>query len=857
MGQPIKNIVDYERFFSKEMNDLLTYINEEYLSRFPVKEITTEMFFSAAFTVDTCMIYKLFDCFINSIALTSIQNKLSDLLQTQTITAIKPGRKIEYSKELKNLFNKSVTECTENGNDLITSDHVLLALLNTANGNEYAKVKKIFNEHGINYSVALDRSKKIHDLADSIDISEFSNNDEEGIQETYDNSEEGTPISIRIMGNPENLKNLNIPKLLGDFIQPENSQQKTQTKEKASKGSIQYCTNLNDEAREGKIDGIVGRNKEINRIVKILNRRDSNNVLLVGESGCGKTAIVKGLAKKIWEGTAPSAISDSVILSLNTGELVAGTRLRGMVETRMTSLYKDIKKRENTILFIDDFHSFFSEKKDDDYNMFAMLLPILQDKDCKVIAATTYKGYKDSIEKNSEIVSRFNRIQVEEPTMAEAKEILYELKSNYEKYHKVIISEEIVDLILTLCKKYESHKSLISAALDVMDEIGSKKHVDKQETKEILEKRHELENAIVNKNADKIFSLKLDITKLLNTHTDKDSVDEITLDDVYTTFSEYENIPLSRLNVSEKQRISQIDKTLESVIIGQENAIKEASRAIKRSKVGLSSHTKPLATFLMVGSTGVGKTLLAKMLAKEIYCDEKNLVRFDMSEYADKTSVNKLIGSSAGYVGYNDGGLLTEAIKSKKHCVLLFDEIEKANEEVFNLFLQIFDEGFLTDNTGQRVDFRDTIIILTSNVGTKIASETRSIGFNKDDSQAKKDVIERELKRKFPPEFINRLDDIVYFNTLTDEDLSKIINLELNKLNDRLKEAKYSMKWNDGVISFILEFISDQKQYGARPIIRAIQDNIENKITDMILERDDIGEGYEFNIINDNGLIIK
>ena len=849
MGQPIKNIVDYERFFSKEMNDLLTYINEDYLKTFPVREITTEMFFSAAFTVDTCMLYKLFDCFINSIALTSIQTKLSDLLQAQTITAIKPGRKIEYSKELKNLFSKSLTECTENGNDYITSDHVLLALLNMENGNEYTKVKRIFNEHGINYSVALDRSKKIHELTHNLAP--------ETAQPFRFDEDDDAPIAIRIMGDSESLKHLDLPTLLSDFIGQEQPVKKAAVKEKSNKAAIQYCTNLNEEAKDGKIDGIIGRDKEINRIVQILNRRDSNNVLLIGESGCGKTAIIKGLAKKITEGTAPSAISDNVILSLNTGELVAGTRLRGMVESRMTTLYKDIKKRENTILFIDDFHSYFNEKKDDDNNLIALLLPILQDKDCKVIAATTYRGYKNSIEKNAEVVSRFNKIQVEEPTMAETKKILCTLKSIYEKYHNVTISEEVIGLIISLCKKYESHKSLISAGLDVIDEIGAKKHVNKQETEDIIEKRSELEKALVNGDTNEILNLKLEITKLLNTHADSGTVEEITTDDVYATFSEYENIPISKLNVSEKQQISQIDKILQSVIIGQDKAIKEVSRAIKRSKVGLSSHTKPLATFLMVGSTGVGKTLLAKMLAKEIYCDEKNLVRFDMSEYSDKTSVNKLIGSSAGYVGYNDGGLLTEAIKSKKHCVLLFDEIEKANEEVFNLFLQIFDEGFLTDNTGQRVDFRDTIIILTSNVGTKIASETRSLGFNKDDNQAKKDVIERELKKKFPPEFINRLDDIVYFNTLTNDDLRKIVNLELNKLNERLKEAKYSMKWDEEVTTFIFNSISDQKEYGARPIIRAIQDNIENRITDIILERDDIQEGYEFNVTCDGELRIE
>ena len=856
MGQPIKNIVDYERFFSKEINDLLSYISEDYLQTFPVKEITTEMFFSAAFTVDTCMIYRLFDCFLNSFAITSIQNKLSSLLQEQMITAIKPGRKIDYSKELKNLFTKSLTECTENGCDFITSDHVLLALLNTNNGNEYMRVKKIFNEQGVNYSVALERSKKIHEITNTL------NNDDEiegNIEEIYDDDEsytQATPIAIRISGNPDELKNLNLPKLLGDFMSGEGEVKKPQTKEKASKNNVQYCTNLNEEAKLGKIDCVVGREKEINRIIKILNRRDSNNVLLIGNAGCGKTTIVRGLAKRINDGVAPSAISDYTILHFNVVELVSGTRLRGMVESRMTTLYKDIKKRQNTILFIDDFHSFFNEKKDDDYNMIPLLLQFLQDKDCKVIAATTYKGYKNSIEKNPDISSRFNKVHVEEPNLEESKQILSSLKNIYEKYHHIIVSDEIVNLILTLCKRYETQKSLISSALDVLDEIGSKKHIDKQETQEIVEKRHTLENALENKDSDEIIKLRLELTKLLNSLPDDETYVEVTQDDVYTTFSEYENVPISKLNVSEKQQISQIDKTLGNSIIGQEEAIKVVSRAIKRNKVGLSSHTKPLASFLMVGKTGVGKTLLAKMLAKEIYCDEKNLVRFDMSEYADKTSVNKLIGSSAGYVGYNDGGLLTEAIKSKKHCVLLFDEIEKADEEVFNLFLQIFDEGFLTDNTGQRVDFRDTIIILTSNVGTKLASETRSFGFNKDDTQTKKDVIERELKKKFPPEFINRLDDIVYFNSLTDDDLKKIIELELNKLKDRVKEAKYDMRWDEGTVSFILNSISEEKEYGARPIIRSIQDNVENRITDIILENEDVKEGHEFNINFEEGKLV-
>jgi len=860
MGQqPIKNIVNYEKYFSKELTDLLTYINEDYLQTFPMNEITTEMFFSAAFSVDNCMLYKLFDTFLNSIAMATIQTKLSSILQEQAITAIKPGRKIEYSKELKNLFNRSLIECQSNGSLLITSDYVLLSLLSMENGAECTRVKKIFNEQGINYAVALERSRKIHELTDAIDS--MDNNDEDEEPSTMDIEIQPidtgdmfgmTPIAIQITGDPRDFKFSDITNMFNNMMgippQVQEQQQKTRRSKDKSKNTVQYCTNLNEEAKNGNIDSLIGRDNEINRIVKTLNRRNSNNVLLVGESGCGKTAIVKGLAKRIVDGLAPSVIADYTILNFNTADLIAGTQLRGMLEARMTTLYKEIKKRENTILFIDDFHSFFNDRKDDDYNILAMLLPFLDDKDCKVIAATTYKGYKNSIEKKQAIANRFNKIDIEEPTMEECKTILQTSKKLYEKYHNVMISNEIIDAVLSLCKKYESKKSIISAALDVIDELGAKKRIDNVDTDEIKNKRQELEEMMDHGDPALVNDIKLQLVKLINTKDDFDVVQEVTLDDLYATFADYENIPISKLNVSEKQQISNIDKTLKSVIIGQDEAIDVVSRAIKRSKVGLSSHTKPLATFLCVGKTGVGKTLLAKMLAKEIYCNEKNLVRFDMSEYADKTSVNKLIGSSAGYVGYEEGGLLTEAIKTKKHCVLLFDEIEKADEEVYNLFLQIFDEGFLTDNMGHRVDFRDTIILLTSNVGTKLASEARTFGFDKDDSQTQKDVIEKELKRKFPPEFINRLDSVVYFNALTDDNLRQIIELELNKLNDRIQDTKYSITWDPGTVNFLLNSISNEKEYGARPIMRAIQENIENKITDMILENEYLEGGHVFTI---------
>ena len=849
MGQPIKNTFNYEKYFSKELSELLLYIKEDLIKTLPMTIIPTEMFFAAALSLTDTMLYKVLNSYLNSFSIMNIENKFMGVLQEKTISTIKPGRVIEYSQELKNLFNKAYNECNKQNLTYITSDHILLALLNEKNNNEYIKSKKFFLDENFDYKVASEYSIKLHDITNSIlktNSSEETLNNNENIQPT---------IKTYIINSTEDINNL-INSEECKIAKKTLENKDTSTKKIKDKNNIQYCTNLNTLAKEGNINDIIGREKEILQIAKVLNRKNANNVLLIGETGVGKTAIIEGIAHRIQNGLALSSICDKTILQLNVSEMMGGTQFRGVFEERFANLFKEIKKRENIILFIDNFHKFSSERKDEEFNITSLLLPYLQENNINIIISSTYSGYRKSLEKNPELLRMFQKIDILPPSKEECKAILMYQKTFYENFHCVEFSEDVINTIITLSKRYITDRNLPTSAIDIMDEIGSYKNIDRQETEEIKNKRNELKEIIKQGNKEKELDIRLELTKLQNTKTKREQI-KISNDDVYKAVAAHTNIPINKINVSEKQIISSIDEILNSLIIGQENAIKEVSQAIKRSKVGLSPQNKPIASFLCIGKTGVGKSLMAKTLAKEIFGDEKYLVRFDMSEYADKTSVNKLIGSSAGYVGYQEGGLLTEAIKNKKHCVLLIDEIEKADEQIYNLFLQILDDGFLTDNTGNKVDFTNTIILLTSNVGTRQASETRSIGFYNDDNVNKKDIIEKELKKKFPPEFINRLSNVVYFNSLTEDNLKKIIQIELDKLNKRLNDIKYTLKYSNNVIDYIINYIKKDIEYGARPILRAIQELIENKITDLLLEND-YKEWYEFNIdIKNNEITVN
>lgn len=827
-----------------------------------ISEITPEYFVAEALENPDWMLYKVVNSFANTISINKIHDKIYEFVEDGSIIPPRPGRKIDYSGSLKNYFSQAVKECNLMSHSLITSDHLLLAILHDESKKNI--IREAFSDEGITYEIAFHLSTKLHDVTTS--LANETENDAEDTQTETSVPLLGKSREIRIMA-PQGMITDEISSMLDSLLgtTPKKEGKKT-TK---TSGGITYCTNLNKCAANGEIDTLVGREEEIEKIYKIFNRKKSNNVLLIGNSGVGKTAIVEGLAKRIVENNVPHFLYGKIIYRLNIGELMASTQFRGMFEEKMNTLIKNLRNSKNSILFIDDIHIAINDKKSD-FDLGGMLMEILSSGEVQIIATTTYRGYKMCFEGNTNLARRFQKITVDAPNEEYSFEILMGLKPAYEKFHGVVYTKEALRECVRLSKEYVTDRTLPTSAIDIMDEAGATSKYGVHETPEIKVLKNELSHMNADKDsliradevdsaeelAKEIDNKRLGLAKLEDAEAAKATKATVGVNEIYKTISEHTNIPISRISTSEKKIISNIDNVLKEHIVGQDEAIEKITRAIKRSKVGFHPSNRPLGSFLCIGNTGCGKTLMAKMIAKEVFGDEKFLVRFDMSEYADKTSVNKLIGSAAGYVGFEQGGLLTEKIKNQKHAVLLVDEIEKAHDEVYNLFLQILDEGCLTDNTGQKVDFRNTIIILTSNIGAKEAALSKGIGFNVDDNTNKRNIIEKSLKNKFPPEFINRLDDIVYFNTLTEDNLKEITRIELEKLNSRIKITGNSIIYDANLIEYLYNLIKEQKEYGARPIGRIIQNEVENKITDLLLEND--YDNHEFTItINDGIMNIK
>ena len=611
-------------------------------------------------------------------------------------------------------------------------------------------------------------------------------------------------------------------------------------------------------AEEGKIDPVVGRDKEVKRIAQILSRKKKNNAVIVGEAGVGKSALVEKLALMIYKGDCPSNLLDKRIMSLDLTSLVAGTKYRGQFEERIKAIINELQEAPNVIIFIDELHTMVGAGNASGAMDAANILkPALARGELQCIGATTFDEFKKHIEKDAALVRRFQKIVLQEPTEEETLEILKNLTTSYQDFHKVSYEEGVLETIVKLSGRYITDRQFPDKAIDVLDELGSEKRVSskipevieklKKEIDIIKEKKVQVvksqnyEQAAKLRDEERKVTTKLDEEKSKWSDKQKDNKIPVSLDDVYDIVSDMTGVPITKLDTKETKKLLELENILSSKVIGQDEAVKTISKAIRRNRVGIKEANKPIGSFIFIGSTGVGKTYLAKSIAETLFGNPDKIIRVDMSEYMEKHNVSKLIGSPPGYVGYDEGGQLTEKIKNNPFSVVLFDEIEKAHKDVFNILLQILDEGHLTDSFGRKINFTNTIVIMTSNVGAKRVSDLGAgVGFKTSSSEeqqyeVRKTMIQKALKQQFNPEFLNRIDDIILFNSLNDETLRKIIGIEVNNLNKRLINKNYKINFDKTVINRIYE-LNSQEEYGARPLKRIIQNLCEDFLSEEILK---------------------
>jgi ATP-dependent Clp protease ATP-binding subunit ClpC len=746
-----------------------------------------------------------------------LYDKFSDFIRKNDLTPrgyTSTRKTLPFSDETKTLIKDLEKQCEELNHNMIDTQHILLVMLNNKNN-----ISEFLGKIGLNYY----DFRRIVKL-ESPSGDKFTNS-------SIDDDNEET----------------------------ESFRKKAKVSETKSKTPVldNFCRDVSKAVEKGEIDPVVGRENEIKRVSQILSRRKKNNPVLIGEPGVGKTSIVEGLAQLIKDGNAPRTLINKKIYSLDLASIVAGTKYRGQFEERMKAILEECKANPDVVLFIDELHTIIGAGNAsgslDASNIFK---PALARGELQVIGATTLDEYRENIEKDGALTRRFQQVLVEEPSLEETKIILTNIKEKYEKHHRVKYTDEAIEECVKLSARYIMDRSMPDKAIDVLDEAGATTNVGiekpdnikelEAKKKEINEQKIEVVKAQRYEDAAKLRDgerkvdeeLEKAMTEWQSTLDKK--VTEVGVDIISEVVSMMTGIPLTKISTQEGKRLMNLDKELMGKVIGQDDAVVKVIKAIKRNRIGIKDKNKPVGSFIFLGPTGVGKTLLAKLLAEHVYGDPESLIRIDMSEYMEKHSVSRLVGPPPGYVGYDQGGQLTEKVRRKPHCVILFDEIEKAHEDVFNLMLQLLDEGHLTDGLGRKVNFKNALIIMTSNIGVKeVNSFGKTMGFETaasivGEENKARSIIEKALKKKFKPEFLNRIDEAIIFRGLQQDDIHKIIYLEINNLEKRVNEMGYNLTITNEAIEFLGRQGYDEA-YGARPLARAIQHYVEDPVADEIL----------------------
>ena len=798
-----------ETNFTTEAINIFQYIKDKLIKEHPTNKITIEYFLLAILENEDSTAYQILSRSTLTSTLVSIRDWLSQTLSDNK-TEIKTDnivydtiydRCIEYGK---NNFNIST----------LTSGHMLLSVLK-----ENEIIATHLKQIGITYEQLFTNLKTI------------------------------------------------LPK------DKDNDKTKNSMSETQQKGAVEdLLIDINKLSSAGKIDEVIGNDDVIDEIFDILSKRDRNNVVVVGDSGIGKTATVLHIANLLNNGKVPDSFKNKKLMKMDFMSLVSGAVLRGNFEAKFNAIIADATKKNGYIFFIDDLQSILSDKsKFGEINTENMLDMILMERNIRFICTMDNRSYATYIQSNPSMKRRFQKVTMYEKDEKTICEILNKCKTKYENYHNVKYDNECIETCVKLIKRYVKEAKLPDYAIDLMDEAGARASVKIHEDERIIECRNQIkkiqdslrqiDDTISRKDYDlydelkkKEIALKSKISSIEKEQIFNNNPTTIYSDDIREILSRKIKIPVTNLTNDDRSKLKLLSTNLKKSVIGQDEAVDEVCRVVKRQRIGIANKNRPAVLFF-AGMTGTGKTYLAKKLAQEVFGDEKSLVRIDMSEYSDKMSVTKLYGSAAGYVGYDKGGILTEAIKKNSHCVLLLDEMEKASEEVHNVFLQLFDDGRLTDNMGVTVDFSNVIVIMTSNVGAKeISNKEVNIGFIKNDNGNNKEAIIKAMKSAFAPEFINRIDKVIFFNKLTEENVKNIISLELNNLNKRLQTMDYSLGssfYDDDFINNIYNKVKEKSEYGARPVIHIIRQEVEDKITDYIINNQPIK-----NFVFENDLFI-